>query len=85
MEKAAQQEWLDEEIAKQLITQTIIGAGKMLKVSKESVSVLRENVTSPNGTTAAGIQTLGEYNFQEAVVNCVKNAKKRSVELGEEQ
>lgn len=85
MEKAAEQEGLDKETAKQLITQTIIGAGEMLKNSKDPVTVLRENVTSPNGTTAAGIQTLGDYNFEEAVVNCVKNAKKRSVELGEEQ
>src|SRR5690625_715018 len=85
MEKAAEQEGLDKETAKQLITQTIIGAGQMLKYSKDPVNVLRENVTSPNGTTAAGIHTLGEYNFQEAVINCVKNAKNRSVELGEEQ
>jgi len=85
MEKAALEEGLDEETAKQLITQTIIGAGNMLKNAKEPVSVLRENVTSPNGTTAAGIRTLGAYNFQEAVVNCVKSATNRSRELGEEQ
>jgi len=85
MEKAAEQEGLDQEIAKQLITQTIIGAGEMLKTSKDPVSILRENVTSPNGTTAAGLRTLCDYNFQEAVINCVKNAKKRSIELGEKQ
>lgn len=82
MEKAAEQEGLDTETAKQLITQTIIGAGKMLKQSTEPVSILRENVTSPNGTTAAGIQTLNEYHFQDAVIECVKNATKRSKELG---
>lgn len=85
MEKAAIEEGLDKQTAKQLITQTIIGAGEMLKYSKEPVTILRENVTSPNGTTAAGIQTLGEYNFQEAVVNCVKNATKRSMELGKKK
>ncbi|MEI3604462.1 pyrroline-5-carboxylate reductase [Pseudogracilibacillus sp. SE30717A] len=84
MEKAAHEEGLDENTTKQLITQTIIGAGEMLKQAKDPVNVLRENVTSPNGTTAAGIQTLSEYQFQEAVVNCVKNATKRSVELGED-
>lgn len=84
MEQAALEEGLDKQTAKQLITQTIIGAGKMLQERTEPVSVLRENVTSPNGTTAAGIRTLGEFKFQEAVIQCVKNATKRSVELGEE-
>lgn len=84
MEKAAQAEGLSEDVAKQLITQTIIGAGQMLKYSKEPVSVLRENVTSPNGTTAAGLQTLKDYHFEEAVINCVKSATKRSIELGKE-
>lgn len=84
MEKVAQEEGLDKKTAKELITQTIIGAGKMLKQSKEPAEILRENVTSPNGTTAAGIQTLSEYNFQEAVVNCVKSAKNRSIELGKD-
>ncbi len=85
LEKAALEEGLDEKTAKQLITQTIIGAGNMLKYTQEPVSVLRENVTSPNGTTAAGLRTLGEYNFQDAVIDCVKSATNRSRELGEEQ
>ena len=85
MEKAAEEEGLDRETAKQLITQTIIGAGQMLKHSQAPVAVLRENVTSPNGTTAAGLKTLGEYNFQDAVVHCVKSATKRSMELGAEK
>lgn len=84
MEQAAIEEGLDEATAKQLITQTIVGAGKMLQERTEPVSVLRENVTSPNGTTAAGIRTLSEFRFQEAIIQCVKNATKRSVELGEE-
>lgn len=85
MEQIAKEEGLDEETAKQLITQTIIGAGKMLTKSNESAKTLRENVTSPNGTTAAGIQILKEYHFQEAIINCIKSAKERSVQLGEEQ
>lgn len=84
MEKAAKEEGLPDDVAKQLITQTIIGAGHMLKYAKEPTSVLRENVTSPNGTTAAGLRTLNEYNFLEAVINCVKSATKRSEELGKE-
>lgn len=84
MEKAAKEEGLDEQIAKQLITQTIIGAGNMLQQRTESPEVLRENVTSPNGTTAAGIKTLEQFSFKEAVIECVKSATRRSEELGKE-
>lgn len=82
MERAAVENGLDEETAKQLITQTVIGAGHMLEHATEPVNILRENVTSPNGTTAAGIQTLTEYRFSEAVEQCVKSATLRSIELG---
>lgn len=84
MEKAAVAEGLDPATAKQLITQTIIGAGNMLKHSNEPVSTLRAGVTSPNGTTAAGIRTLEQYNVKEAVIECVKSATNRSKELGSE-
>src|SRR5690625_4002513 len=55
MEEAAIKQGLDQVTAKALITQTVIGAGMMLKTSELPVDVLRENVTSPNGTTEAGI------------------------------
>lgn len=84
MEQAAKDEGLDEKTAKQLITQTIIGAGNMLQERTESPMTLRENVTSPNGTTAAGIETLQQHNFKEAVMECVKSATRRSEELGKE-
>lgn len=84
MLEAAKEEGLDEAVAKQLITQTIIGAGNMLKVRTESPQVLRENVTSPNGTTAAGLKTLDAYRFKDAVIECVKSATRRSEELGKE-
>ncbi|HLS22710.1 MAG TPA: pyrroline-5-carboxylate reductase [Pseudogracilibacillus sp.] len=82
MEKAAIEEGLDHTTAKQLITQTIIGAGKMLAERPESPAQLRENVTSPNGTTAAGLATLDQHNVKNAIVNCVKSATRRSEELG---
>lgn len=82
MERAAIDNGLDEKTAKQLITQTIIGAGHMLEKATIPVATLRENVTSPNGTTAAGLETLAKYHFSEAVETCVNNATKRSKELG---
>jgi len=85
IEKVAKEEGLDEKVAKQLVTQTIIGAGKMLKQANLSAEQLRKNVTSPNGTTEAGLKTLSQYNFQEAIISCVKKAKERSIELGKQQ
>lgn len=82
MEKAAIDHGLDQATAKQLITQTIIGAGHMLEDATEQAAELRENITSPNGTTAAGLETLTSYRFTEAVESCVASATKRSRELG---
>src|SRR5699024_10169400 len=81
MEKVAIESGLDPQTAKLLINQTVIGAGKMLEKSGESADTLRENVTSPGGTTEAGINTLSEYNFQKAIMNGVKSAISRSIEL----
>jgi len=83
MEKAATEAGLDQDIAKSLITQTLLGAGKMLQHSGKSAQTLRENITSPAGTTEAGIKTLAKYDFEEAVIACVKSARNRSIELGE--
>lgn len=82
IEKAAMEVGLDETVAKSLITQTIIGAGEMLKHSGETAETLRKNVTSPAGTTEAGIKALEKYDFQKAMVECIKSACNRSAELG---
>ncbi len=82
MEKAAIEAGLDQEIAKSLITQTILGAGEMLKHSGKSAELLRKEITSPSGTTEAGIKTLAKYDFEKAVKECVESARNRSIELG---
>lgn len=82
MEKAAVEAGLDQNIAKSLISQTILGAGEMLQQSGESASTLRKRITSPAGTTEAGIKTLARYEFEKAIIECVKSASNRSVELG---
>lgn len=84
MEKAAAEVGLKPEIAKELIVQTIIGAGEMLKETGEDPEILRKNITSPGGTTQAGIETLAAENFQKAVIQCVKAAYNRSIEMEKE-
>ncbi|MGB8000332.1 MAG: pyrroline-5-carboxylate reductase [Anaerobacillus sp.] len=82
MEKAAILNGLDEETARSLIIQTIHGAAKMLNRTDKQASLLREQVTSPGGTTQAGLSILEEYRYEEAVSACITAARKRSEELG---
>ncbi|WP_053217698.1 pyrroline-5-carboxylate reductase [Virgibacillus senegalensis] len=82
MEDAAAEAGLKPEIAKELIIQTLVGAAEMLKNSDEQPSVLREKITSPGGTTQAGLETLEKYKYQEALMECIKQAAARSIELG---
>ncbi|MDM5189846.1 pyrroline-5-carboxylate reductase ProI [Bacillus sp. DX4.1] len=83
MEEAAKQIGLEESVAKALILQTMIGAAEMLKVNSKHPSILRKEITSPGGTTEAGIEVLQSLEFQKALVSCIKEATKRSYELGE--
>src|SRR5690625_910161 len=82
MEEAAVAAGFEQTIAHDLIVQMIKGAGEMLKRSNKSAKQLREEITSPQGTTEAGLKTLSEYNFQEALQACINSARERSVELG---
>lgn len=83
MEKAAVQIGLSEEVAGPMILQTILGAAEMLKASAKHPSILRKEITSPSGTTEAGIRTLESFDFQEAIIQCITRATERSHELGE--
>jgi len=85
MEQAAIESGLNKETAKLLITQTIIGAGEMLKKSDAPADMLRKKIMSPAGTTEAGINTLEKNNFRQTVMECVKSARDRSMELGEKK
>ncbi|WP_077329861.1 pyrroline-5-carboxylate reductase [Virgibacillus siamensis] len=85
MEKAAVESGLNKTTALELISQTLVGAGEMLKQSGETATSLREKVTSPGGTTQAGLEALAAGDFQKTVQECVKQARKRSIELGEKK
>ncbi|MFU0791187.1 pyrroline-5-carboxylate reductase [Virgibacillus proomii] len=82
MEKAAVEAGMDEKTAKQLINQTVLGAGEMLNQSEETAAELRKKITSPAGTTEAGVHILEQNNFQNMVVDCIYAARDRSIELG---
>lgn len=73
---------LAPELAMALAVQTAIGAGEMVQSSGEAPAVLRDRVTSPGGTTLAGLKALEENGFGRAIVAAVEAATARSIELG---
>lgn len=82
MEQSAKELGLEADLAKKLIIQTLSGATEMLLSSKKEAADLRFEVTSPGGTTEAGIQVLQQKAVKEAVIECIKTAANQAKELG---
>jgi len=76
-------EGLPTELAIELSARTVAGAAEMVLQTQESPAVLRDRVTSPGGTTVAGLAVLRERGFNEALVEAVRAAARRSAELGQ--
>jgi pyrroline-5-carboxylate reductase len=72
---------LSESDAKTLVIQTITGAAAMLNVEGASPSKLRENVTSPNGTTFAALQVFKSMDIEGIIKKAMRAARDRSQEL----
>ena len=73
---------LPRPIASTLAAQTLLGAGRLLVESGDAPEALRAMVTSPGGTTAAGIAELERHGVRAAFLDAVVAATKRSKELG---
>jgi pyrroline-5-carboxylate reductase len=74
---------LPRDVATTLVQQTIFGAGALLVDSGEGPEALRAAVTSPGGTTAAGLRALEQGSMRGLVLDAVTAATERSRELGE--
>lgn len=72
---------LSPALASQLVFQTILGAAGMMLEAGLSPRVLREMVTSPGGTTLAGLTALDQHHFRDAVLAAIDAATRRSREL----
>lgn len=72
---------LSEEDAEILVLETLIGAGKMIAESDKSPGKLREEVTSPNGTTYAAINVFTEDGLAKTVLKAVKACARRAEDL----
>ncbi len=75
---------LKPDVAMVLARNTIIGAAALMDVETLDASVLRQNVTSPNGTTAAALEVLmAKPGLTELMTKAIHAAHMRSLELGE--
>ncbi|MGH9111433.1 MAG: pyrroline-5-carboxylate reductase [Acidimicrobiales bacterium] len=73
---------LPRPVASTLAVQTLLGSARLLDESTEGPEALRAAVTSPGGTTAAGLRALEAGGVRSAVLDAVMAATERSRELG---
>lgn len=74
---------LPRELALQLAAKTVAGAGEMVLQSGQHPAALRDQVTSPGGTTIAGVEALEAGGLRAALIAAVRAATERAKELGQ--
>jgi len=72
---------LPADIAATVALETVLGASRLLARTGESPEALRDKVTSPNGTTYAGLQVLASRQLRETLKETILAAAKRAGEL----
>lgn len=73
---------LPRSVARQLVVQTMLGSAQLIKQTAQHPGQLRDMVTSPGGTTIAGIQVMEEYKLRATLLKTIETATKRAIELG---
>jgi pyrroline-5-carboxylate reductase len=73
---------LPRAIATEMAAKTVGGSAEMVLSTGEHPAVLKDRVTSPGGTTIAGVQALENGGLRAALMAAVEAATKRSIELG---
>lgn len=79
--EAGVREGLPSAVARELALETVLGAARLARETGEHPALLRERVTSPGGTTAAGIAALEAAGFRASILAAVRAATTRSREL----
>ena len=74
---------LDRDTAQMLAVQTLLGSARLMAETGTEPETLRNQVTSPNGTTFAGLKRLEAHNFRAIIVETVQAAKARAAELAQ--
>lgn len=83
MMKTALNQGLNQEQARILIGQTMLGAAKMIAETDESIGQMRINVCSPNGTTERAINSFNDNNIDAVVEQAMAACFDRSIELSD--
>ncbi|MEB3309609.1 MAG: pyrroline-5-carboxylate reductase [Snowella sp.] len=73
---------LPRAIAYQLALQTVLGTAQLLKETGIHPAELKDQVTSPGGTTIMGVATLEKMGVRSAMIEAVRAAYRRSQEFG---
>jgi len=84
MANAAQNLGLDADLSREFAIETAFGAASMARAQEHSPQVLRENVTSKGGTTAAALAVFDEQALAKTIADAMQAARDRAVELGDE-
>lgn len=79
---AGVEQGLSRDVARDLAIQTLVGTARMAGDSDEHPAALRDAVTSPGGTTAAGLAALEDGGLRATVAQAVRAATERSAQLG---
>lgn len=79
---AGVEQGIDREVSRLLVNHTLLGAARMLVETGDGPQVLRAAVTSPGGTTSAGLRALERHAVRAAVLEAVSAATARSRRLG---
>ena len=79
----AQEQGISAEAAEKLFAKTLIGSAKMITDSGNTIDELIKMVSSPGGTTLAGLDRLYEGNLVQTVKNACESCTKRAYELAE--
>lgn len=72
---------LPRDLAYRLAAQTVMGSGKLVIESGVHPAVLKDNVTSPAGSTASGLHHLEKNNFRNALIGSIEAATERCREI----
>lgn len=72
---------LDRDMAYRLALETVLGSARLLARLDQDPEALRDEVTSPGGTTLAALQVFETSGFRDLIHRAVQAAKKRSIEL----
>ena len=77
-------EGMPREKAYKIIAQTVLGSAKMMLETKKHPGILKDEVTSPGGTTIAALKALEDGKFRGTVIQAVKACIEKSKEMAQE-